>query len=111
MKYLSRRPQISMQSHAEIVPRLKELVGKLSGEELRLFNKELTYGHVINGLILLLLDNPEAEQLCLVREAIARMEDWMLERDPRSNGLKSRGLPLTQMPALESKDKGRSGKR
>ena len=98
-----------MQSHAEIVPRLKELVGKLSGEELRLLNKDLTYGHIINGLILLLLDNTEKEQLCLVREAIARLEDWMLERKPRSNGLKSHGLPLTQMPALESEKKARTG--
>ena len=104
MKYLSRKSQISMQSHPEIIPRLKELVAILAGEELKILNKELTYGHVINGLILQLLDHhPQEEQLKRVRAAVARLEDWMLER---SSAKPLRGIgTATTLPKSESKDK------
>jgi hypothetical protein len=108
MKYLSRDPQISMQSHPEIQPRLAEIANRLAGENLRYTNKQVTYGHIINGLILLLLDNSEEGRLALARHAVERLEDWTVERDPpRSQGLQTKGHPLIQLPKSEGEKKRR----
>jgi hypothetical protein len=104
MKYLSRSPQISVQSHSEIVPPLKKIAAVFSGEGLRVVNKEIEYGHLVNGLILLMLDGSEEDQLALAREVIARLEDWMLERESKSGGLRTRGLPGVQLPKVKSTD-------
>jgi hypothetical protein len=101
-----------MQSHSEIIPRLSEVASKIHGEGVRYIAKQVTYGHIVNGLVLLLLDNTEEEQLELARRAIQRLEDWTVEREPtRSNGLQTRGHSLIQLPKSESEKKRRGESR
>ena len=105
MKNLSRDVQISTISDAGILSAIEEVAGKLSGEELKFVGKKLTYGHILNGLILLLMDYPEAERLSLGRRAISRLEDWALERDTPedSKQFEARGHPLVVLPKPKSK--------
>ena len=108
MKSLSRDYQISMQSHSEIVPRLSEVLSRLQGEKVRYIAKQPTYGHIVNGLVLLLLDNTEEEQISLAKQAIERLEDWTLgaASQPGQRGLTA-GTPWTQLPKVESEKSAR----
>jgi hypothetical protein len=79
MKRLGKVHQISGQSHAEIISGLGQLTERLTGEDETYLGKKLTYGFILNGLALLLLDEPEEEQLRLAVRALRRLEMWAME--------------------------------
>lgn len=107
MKKLTKDMQISALSHPEILPRLKEVTARLSGESVNYVLKEVTYGHVLNGLVLLLLDGDAKEQVEMASAAVKRLEAWTQGVEPILKGMQTKGHPLSQLPAAKSEEYGR----
>lgn len=98
MKRLSKDVQISLQSHREIMPWLDGLASDLAREGVTYLGRKLKSSHLLNGLILRLMDMDEAEGLQLAREAVARLEGWAMDREapaavkPAASPMGERGL-------------------
>ncbi len=87
MKKLGKDIQISGQSHAEIMAGLGHVVDYLVGQGETFLGRKLRPGHVLNGLILLLLDHDQADQLRFGIRALRRLEAWAMETKPKEIGL------------------------
>lgn len=109
MKKLTKETQIATISHHEILGPIEGIVVELSGEPGYL-GKALTYGQIINGLLLLVLDHPKGDQLRLCQQAIDRLETWAIDSESGSKLSKRKGHPVT-ITKLQSEEKSGRGSR